>query len=134
MGKSPKLRALLGFVVTLHWALIIGNIASFIVLPFLASWYVALPLMSYIGLLTFSRVLDCPVTRFENKLRRELGMPEIRGFIGHYMLKPYVKYKRKRKLKSESPIDIHIPSLEELAEHKNSLACDVKTKNVYEIL
>ncbi len=138
MGKSLKLRTALGFIVILHCTLIFGNITAFAILPFFTSWYIALPLMSYIGLLTFSRVLDCPLTRFENKLRRSLEIPEIKGFIGHYLVKPYVRYKRsKRKrarLSGDVPIDIHIPSFEQLAEHKKNLACDVKTRNVYEIL
>ena len=64
-------------------------------------------------------------------------MPEIKGFIGHYLIKPYIRYKRSKRKRllagGETPIDIHIPSFEELAEHKNNLACDVKTRNVYEI-
>ena len=44
-------------------------------------------------LISFSRVLDCPMTRFENKMRVQLGKPTIKGFIGHYFLKPYVRRK-----------------------------------------
>jgi len=136
MGNSLKLKVLLAFTVISHWTLIFGNITAFVILPFFTSWYIALPLMSYIGLLTFSRVLDCPLTRFENKLRRSLNMPEVKGFIGYYLIKPYVRYRRsirKRKILSgDVPIDIHIPTFAELAEHKKNLVCDVKTRNVYE--
>ena len=44
-------------------------------------------------LISFSRVLDCPMTRYENKMRVQLGKPTIKGFIGHYFLKPYVRRK-----------------------------------------
>jgi hypothetical protein len=139
MGNNPRyLKALLAFVICSHWAIIIGNVTAFAILPFYASWYVALPLMSYIGLLTFSRVLDCPLTRFENKVRTKLGLVEVKGFISFYAIKPYARFKRslkkkrQNKLSGEVPLDIHIPSDEELAKHKykKNVACDVKTKSI----
>lgn len=119
MGK-----ALLAFVVVMHWVLIFGNIIAFWILPFYTSWYIALPLMSYIGLLTFSRVLDCPMTKFENRIRKNLGMPEVKGFIGHYLIRPYIRYRRsvrnKKKLAAEElSLDIQIPTMEQLAEFKS---------------
>jgi hypothetical protein len=33
------------------------------------------------------------MTRYENKLRVQVGRPTIKGFIGHYFLKPYVRRK-----------------------------------------
>lgn len=137
MGNNPTyLKALLAFVICSHWAIIVGNVAAFAILPFYTSWYIALPVMSYIGLLTFSRVLDCPLTRFENKVRRQLGLNEVKGFISYYAIKPYVRFKRslrkQRKLSGEVPVDIHIPSLEELAEHKykRNAVCDLKTRDI----
>lgn len=98
MGNSQNfLRIYLGVLVAGHWIVIVGNLSAFFILPFATSWYVALPIMSYIGLLTFSRVLDCPLTRLENKIRKQLGMPEIKGFISHYLIKPYVRNRRKRR-------------------------------------
>jgi len=47
-------------------------------------------------LISFSRVLDCPMTRYENKLRVQLGRPTIKGFIGHYFLKPYIRRKMRK--------------------------------------
>lgn len=83
-------------LVTLHWLIVFANLVSFIILPFLTPWYIACPLMTWIGLLSCSRVLDCPLTRYENKIRRELGKPEIKGFIRHYVLVPYVRNRRKK--------------------------------------
>jgi hypothetical protein len=137
MGNNPTyLKALLTLVVCSHWAIIAGNLTAFAILPFYTSWYIALPVMSYIGLLTFSRVLDCPLTRFENKVRRKLGLNEVRGFISYYAIKPYVRFRRslrKRKLSGdEAPVDIQIPTMEQLAEHKykQNVVCDLKTKNI----
>ena len=89
-------------VVLLHWAVVIGNFCAFFILafqgftPFGMPWYVCLPLCSFIALISFSRVLDCPMTRYENKIRVRLGKPTIKGFIGHYFLKPYVRRKIKK--------------------------------------
>lgn len=86
-------------VVLLHWIVVIGNFSAFFILafqgltPFGYPWYICLPLCSFIILISFSRVLDCPMTRYENKLRVQLGRPTIKGFIGHYFLKPYVRRK-----------------------------------------
>ena len=89
-------------VVILHWLVVIGNLSAFFILafqgftPFGFPWYICLPLCSFIILISFSRVLDCPMTRFENKLRVQQGRPQIKGFIGHYFLKPYIRAKIKR--------------------------------------
>ena len=86
-------------VVVLHWFVVIGNFSAFFILafqgltPFGYPWYICLPLCSFIILISFSRVLDCPMTRYENKLRVQVGRPTIKGFIGHYFLKPYVRRK-----------------------------------------
>ena len=75
------------------------NFSAFFILafqgltPFGYPWYICLPLCSFIILISFSRVLDCPMTRYENKLRVQVGRPTIKGFIGHYFLKPYVRRK-----------------------------------------
>jgi hypothetical protein len=44
--------------------------------------------MSLVLILTFSRVLDCPLTNLENYHRQRLGMKRIGGFMGHYFIKP----------------------------------------------
>ena len=86
-------------VVLVHHAVVLGNFSAFFILAFQGftpwglSWYVALPLCTFIVLVTFSKVLDCPMTRYENKLRKEVGKPEIKGFVKHYIIRPYARFK-----------------------------------------
>ena len=98
---SVKARhVLLMSVISFHMLVIFGNMTAAICLPFLVSWYVALPIISLIVNLTFSPV-SCPMTRLENKIRRSLQMPEIKHFVGHYLLWPmkrFLRYRRKMKL------------------------------------
>ena len=89
-------------VVLIHWAVVFGNFFAFFILAYQGltpaqnpPWYIALPLCTFIALVTFSRVLDCPMTRYENKIRKRLDKPLIGGFIKHYFIKPYVRTKRK---------------------------------------
>lgn len=95
-------------IVLLHWGVVLGNLSAFFILafqgftPYGFPWYICLPLCSFIVLISFSRVLDCPMTRYENRVRVQLGKPTIKGFIGHYFLKPYIrrkvrKHREKRK-------------------------------------
>lgn len=79
------LQILFKLLVFIHIIVVLCNVAAFFVLPFSEPWYVALPLCSFLLLLSFSRD-QCPLTRLENKLRRKLGLTPIRGFIGHYLL------------------------------------------------
>lgn len=107
MDEREKLilKALLAFIVTAHWVIIVGNTLAFFLLPFFAPWYVAMPVMSYIGLLTFSKVLDCPITKLENRIRKRIRMPEIKGFIGHYMIKPIKRAKIRKRLNKPEEYD-----------------------------
>jgi hypothetical protein len=73
-------------LVVLHALVIIGNTAAFFILPFTVSWYIALPLNSFIMWVTFSPGHSCPLTRLENKLRKKLGLRIISGFIKHYFM------------------------------------------------
>lgn len=99
LPTNPLKHLKLLIVVLLHWLVVIGNFCAFFILafqgftPYGFPWYVCLPLCSFIALISFSRVLDCPMTRYENKMRVKLGKPTIKGFIGHYFLKPYVRRK-----------------------------------------
>lgn len=86
---AMKDRVILCAVITLHSTMVWANICSFFLIPFLEPWYVAAPIMSLILLLTFSRVLDCPLTTLENYYRKKLGMRRIGGFVGHYFIKPW---------------------------------------------
>ena len=72
------------------------------VLPFMAPWYISLPLMTWVFNLTFTRMVDCPMTKLENKLRRELGMREIKFFVGHYITWPIKRKFRARRKKEET--------------------------------
>ena len=72
----------------LHWIFLILMAASVPLVIICEPFYIALPICAWIMHLTFSRVLDCPWTRFENYYRRKCGKSEIKTFIGHYIVKP----------------------------------------------
>jgi len=82
----------LRILIALHAAAVIGNAVAIIILPFLANWYVAMPLITMIVWLLTSKVADCPLTRLENKLRRAAGLEEIRGFISYYFYRPTCRW------------------------------------------
>ena len=77
-------------LVFVHAMIVIGMAFSFLILPFLAPWYVALPLCTFIWFFS-SNQIDCKLTALENNMRRQLGMKRIGGFVGHYFLKPIKK-------------------------------------------
>ncbi len=99
LPSEPLKNLKLLIVVLLHHAVVLGNFSAFFILAFQGftpwgfPWYVALPLCTFIVLVTFSKVLDCPMTRYENKLRKNVGKPEIRGFVKHYIIRPYARFK-----------------------------------------
>ena len=99
LPSEPLKNLKLLLVVLLHHAVVLGNFSAFFIVAFQGftpwglSWYVALPLCTFIVLVTFSKVLDCPMTRYENKLRKEVGKPEIKGFVKHYIIRPYARFK-----------------------------------------
>lgn len=84
------LKASLWAVVTFHMAVVIFNILALFIVPFLQPWYIALPIDTLIVNLMFSSV-PCPLTRLESKIRKKLGMPEVRFFVGHYIVFPLRK-------------------------------------------
>jgi hypothetical protein len=77
-------------LVVAHYLLVCGIVTSFFTLPFMASWYIALPCMTFIWFFSTSRV-ECKLTQLENYLRKKLGMKQIGGFVGHYFKKPIFK-------------------------------------------
>ncbi len=83
-------------VTSFHMLVIFGNLIAAISLPFLVPWYIALPIISLIINLIFSSV-SCPLTRLENRIRRSLQKPEIKHFVGHYLIWPVKRRLRKRK-------------------------------------
>jgi hypothetical protein len=93
-------------IVILHWIVALGNLSAFFILAtqgftpnWGVSWYEALPMCTFIAIITYSRVIDCPMTRAENKLRKKLGKEQIGGFIKHYFIKPYARRRRQQKQK-----------------------------------
>lgn len=108
LPRKPLKHIKLTLWVLLHWLVVIGNFTAFFILVFqglhpeqYTPWYIALPLCTFIGVISTSRVLDCPLTAKENKMRRELGLPEIRAFIKHYFIKPYGRRRYNRRKNKE---------------------------------
>ena len=90
---------LLILIILLHCAIALGNIVA---LPFLIlraisdpnNWYIYLPIATFIVVISLSRVMDCPLTNLENKLRKKLNLEPIQGFVKHYIIKPLRKLAR----------------------------------------
>lgn len=87
MNRETVTTGALVLTVVFHYAVVLGNATAFLVLPFREPWYVALPVCSFL-MLQFSTPVECPLTKLENVFREKLGKPRVRGFIGHYVLKP----------------------------------------------
>tara|TARA_Y100000593_G_scaffold22677_2_gene45157 strand:+ start:11420 stop:11704 length:285 start_codon:yes stop_codon:yes gene_type:complete len=86
--EKKALKIALAALVVFHSYIVVANVLAFFVVPFVEPWYVAVPIMSVVLLLVFSKVLDCPLTNLENHIRKKLGMKRIGGFVGHYFIKP----------------------------------------------
>ena len=97
-------------LVSFHMFVVVGNISAAFVLPFYAPWYIALPITALIVNLTFSPGVQCPLTRLENRIRRSLGMKEIRTFVGHYVVWP-VKRKLRDNAKTVRVVEEDLASL-----------------------
>ena len=80
-------------LVVTHYVLVLSVGLAFVLLPFLAPWYIALPLMTFIVFFASNRV-ECQLTNLENIIRKRLGLRRISGFIGHYMIKPLRKIRK----------------------------------------
>ena len=78
-------------LVAFHMFIIIGNALAFFSVPFLTPWYIAIPICSFIFLITFSKEIKCPLTNWENNIRIKLGKKRIGGFVGDYFIKPIRK-------------------------------------------
>ena len=89
--KDYANQSYLYLVISFHFAVILGNFAALFILPFVVPWYISIPLMSLIVNLMFSP-LSCPLTRLESRIRKSLGMDEIRHFVKHYFIEPVRKY------------------------------------------
>jgi len=105
LGFLPETDSLkLMVVVLLHWVLVFANLGAFFILAYEGltpsqdpPWYIGAPLCTFIVVITFSRVIDCPLTRYENKIRKRLGKNTIGGFVKHYLIRPYAKFKKRIK-------------------------------------
>lgn len=85
-------RGMLWAIVLFHFLLLFANLVAFIILPFYEPWYVALPVDCFLyRLMTVSSI--CPLTIYENRIRKILGIREIHTFIGHYITGT-IRYKR----------------------------------------
>lgn len=82
-------------IVGIHFFFLIGTILSMLVLPFAVQWYLWIPIESWILNMMTSKVLDCPMTRLENKYRILTGRPVIKAFVKHYIIKPALRARRK---------------------------------------
>lgn len=84
--ETSRAKRLLVTVVVVHFAAILGMVAAFFVLPFTQPWPVWLPLCVFILNLMFT-AQPCAMTKAENWIRKELGMPQVKLFIGYYLRK-----------------------------------------------
>jgi len=82
-------KLLLFIIQLLHWVFLIMTGISVPLVLIHEPFWVSFPICAWIMHLTFSRVLDCPWTRLENYYRQKCGRPEIKTFIGHYIIKPW---------------------------------------------
>lgn len=82
------LRGLLASVIFGHTILVLTNALAFFVLPLYTPWYQAIPLMTFIAWISFSRTVNCPLTAVENYIRRKLHVKEVHGFVGYYFVRP----------------------------------------------
>ena len=74
-------------VVFLHHVFLWGNFFSAICLPIYTNWFIWIPLESFLINLFFNPTFArCPLTKLENKIRTNLGLPEIKSFLGYYYL------------------------------------------------
>lgn len=88
--------AALWSLVVFHTLVIVGNIFSFFILPFVTPWYIAIPIMSYLlSILTLPT--PCPLTKLEDHIRIHLGMPPIKHFVGFYFVWPLKRKFRKKR-------------------------------------
>ena len=95
----------LHFLVLLHWIIVIGNLGAMVALPVLflmgeVPWYYGFPLMTWLSVSACTRI-DCPFTRYENKIRKKLGKPPVDGFIKHYFYSPYVIHPAKKRRRAK---------------------------------
>ena len=87
LNPSGKMKAIIQAAVIF---IILLMITPFFVI-FNEPFWIWVPINIWILHLVFSPVLVCPATVWENRLRRRLGMGEIKTFFLHYFIKPLKK-------------------------------------------
>ncbi len=80
-------KTMLFAVIASHMIILAIDLVAIFVLPFIAPWYIAVPIITLIVNLMFSPV-SCPLTRLECRMRRSMNYPEVRFFIKYYLLDP----------------------------------------------
>jgi hypothetical protein len=100
----------LHFLVLIHWIVVLGNLGAIVVLPILCltgdvAWYIVFPLMTWLSVSACTRI-DCPLTAYENKIRKRCGKSPVHGFIKHYFYSPYVIEPKKRKIRAKRKIQL----------------------------
>ena len=95
----------LHILVLVHWIVVLGNLGAIVVLPVLCltgdmPWYIVFPLMTWLSVSACTNI-NCPFTRYENRIRRKCGKPPVDGFIKHYFYSPYVTEPKKRKRRAK---------------------------------
>lgn len=103
------IRAKLYAIIVLHMVLVIVNMAAIPVLCALPIYMycvypslfsilmgvcIATPLISFLVRLA-SRWDVCPLTEKENEYRKQLGLPRVRAWLGHYLYKPLRNMRRR---------------------------------------
>jgi len=78
-----RMRSFLYLTVIIHFIAVVGNLSSIVYLLIYSPWYICFPAITFIVDLSVNN-WKCPLTMLENYIRVKLGMPVIRGFIGHY--------------------------------------------------
>jgi hypothetical protein len=81
--KSKMWFIYLLIIVGLHALVWVGLVISCFVLPFLAPVYVALPCIAFCVTQALTRE-RCPMTHWENSVRKRLSMPKIGHFGAYY--------------------------------------------------
>ena len=84
-------RLFLSSVIVVHHFSLIIILVSVPLLFINEPIWISLPLTSWVIHLGCTRI-DCPLTKLENYLRKELYLPQIKGFMSHYYKKPYQNF------------------------------------------
>jgi len=82
----PLFGLLFMVIVFAHFVYVAAATVSMFFIPFCVPWFVAVPLMAVPPALAFSPG-RCPLTMLENRVRDRLGLPQIHGFLNHYLLR-----------------------------------------------